>query len=45
MVEHFNIVIVGAGPGGLSAAARAAEMGETHLLLEGSSNIANTISK
>ena len=45
MAEHFNIIIVGAGPGGLSAAARAAEMGESHLLLEGSPNIANTISK
>ena len=45
MAEHFNIIIVGAGPGGLSAAARAAEMGESHLLLEGSPTIANTISK
>ena len=45
MAEHFNIIIVGAGPGGLSAAARAAEMGESHLLLEGSATIANTISK
>ncbi|OUU73934.1 MAG: cyclic nucleotide-binding protein [Methylococcaceae bacterium TMED69] len=45
MAEHFNIIIIGGGPGGLSATARAAEMGESHLLLEASPNIANTISK
>jgi len=40
---HFKIVIVGAGPAGISAAARAAELGVEHLLLEGSGYIANTI--
>src|SRR5262245_41739191 len=41
--ERFKIAIVGAGPGGLSAAARAAETGTTHILLEASPQIANTI--
>lgn len=43
MVEKFDIVIVGAGPGGLSAAARAAESGASHLLLEASSRLADTV--
>ncbi len=33
-VEHFHIAIVGSGPSGLSAAARAAEAGISHILLE-----------
>jgi len=41
--ERFKIAIVGAGPGGLSAAARAAETGASHILLEASPQIANTI--
>ncbi|TXT38400.1 MAG: cyclic nucleotide-binding protein [Comamonadaceae bacterium] len=40
---HFKIVIVGAGPGGISAAAHAAELGIEHVLLEGSAFIAHTI--
>ncbi|MDP1871891.1 MAG: cyclic nucleotide-binding domain-containing protein [Gallionella sp.] len=41
--EKFKIVIVGSGPGGLSAAARAAEHGISHLLLEAAPQLANTI--
>lgn len=43
MSEKFKIVIIGSGPGGLSAAARAAEHGISHLLLESSPHLANTI--
>ncbi len=43
MTESFKIAIVGAGPGGLSAAARAAEQGVSHILLEASGHIAQTI--
>lgn len=39
----FKVAIIGAGPGGLSAAMRAAELGISHILLEGSSDLANTI--
>ncbi len=41
----FDIVVIGAGPGGLSAAAHAAELGVSHVLLESSPKIANTIQK
>ena len=34
MAERFKIAVVGSGPGGLSAAARAAERGLAHVLLE-----------
>src|SRR6185369_18020660 len=43
MAERFKIAIVGSGPGGLSAAARAAERGESHVLLEAEENLSNTI--
>lgn len=43
MSKHFNIIIIGAGPSGLSAATRAAEQGASYLLLEGSAAAANTI--
>lgn len=43
MHKHFNIIIIGAGPSGLSAAARAAEHSVPHLLLEASEAAANTI--
>lgn len=42
---NFDIAIIGAGPGGLSAAAHAAELGVSHILLESSPRIANTIQK
>jgi len=43
MSENFKIAIVGAGPGGVSAAARAAELGISHVLLEAAPQVANTI--
>ncbi len=43
MSEHFKIAIVGSGPGGLSAAARAAERGVSHILLEAEDHLSNTI--
>lgn len=43
MGEKFKIAVIGAGPGGLAAAARAAELGVSHVLLEASSHIANTV--
>ena len=41
--ERVTIAIVGAGPGGLSAAARAAATGTSHILLEAAPQLANTI--
>ena len=41
--QVFRIAIVGSGPGGLSAAARAAELGISHVLLEAEGHISNTI--
>ena len=43
--RKYQIAIVGAGPGGLSAAARAAEQGIAHVLLEATAQPANTIFK
>jgi CRP-like cAMP-binding protein/Fe-S-cluster-containing hydrogenase component 2/thioredoxin reductase len=43
MAERFKIAIVGSGPGGISAAARAAERGEPHVLLEAEDHLSNTI--
>ena len=40
----YKVAIVGAGPGGLSAGARAAETKISHILLEASPEIAKTIS-
>jgi CRP-like cAMP-binding protein/Fe-S-cluster-containing hydrogenase component 2/thioredoxin reductase len=44
-MAQFKIVVVGAGPAGLSAAARAAESGVSHVLLEASPHPADTIFK
>jgi CRP-like cAMP-binding protein/thioredoxin reductase/Fe-S-cluster-containing hydrogenase component 2 len=41
--ESYRIAIVGSGPGGLSAACRAAEMGDSHILLEAQPHLSNTI--
>lgn len=43
MFKHYNVIIIGAGPSGLSAAVRATEHGVSYLLLEASSAIASTI--
>ncbi|WP_281685463.1 NAD(P)-binding domain-containing protein [Thalassobaculum salexigens] len=40
---HYRMAIVGSGPGGLSSACRAAEMGDSHVLLEAKPNLSNTI--
>lgn len=43
MSEIYEIAVVGSGPGGLSAACRAAEMGDSHVLLEAQPHLSNTI--
>jgi CRP-like cAMP-binding protein/thioredoxin reductase/Fe-S-cluster-containing hydrogenase component 2 len=45
MPEKFKIAVIGAGPAGLSAAARAAESKVSHILLEASPHPADTIFK
>lgn len=45
MGEIVKVAIVGAGPGGLSAAAHAAELGLSHVLLEAAPAHANTIQR
>ena len=45
MDEVFKVAVVGAGPAGLSAAARAAELGLSHVLLEASPHLANTVGR
>lgn len=45
MTEKYKIAIVGSGPGGLSAAGHAAELGLSHILLEATALHANTIQK
>ena len=44
-MEKVRIAIVGSGPAGLSAAARAAQLGFTHLLLEKTDHLSDTIYK
>ena len=43
MGEHYTIAIVGSGPGGLSAAGRAAQRGVSHILLEKTDHAADTV--
>src|SRR6195952_4478441 len=43
--ERFRIAIVGAGPAGLSAAGRAASLGLSHVLLEKTDHLSDTIYK
>ena len=43
MTEKYQIAVVGAGPGGLSAAAHAATLEVPHVLLEKSPAVADTI--
>lgn len=45
VTNHFKIAIIGSGPGGISAAAHAAELGISHVLLESESAPANTVRK
>ena len=45
MASEFKIVIVGSGPAGLSAAARAAQLGLSHVLLEKTDHLSDTIYK
>src|ERR1700749_694524 len=41
--DVYELAVVGAGPGGLSAAARAAEQQLSHVLLESAAQHANTV--
>ena len=43
--ERFRIAIVGSGPAGLSAAAHAAQLGLSHVLLEKTGHLSDTIYK
>jgi CRP-like cAMP-binding protein/thioredoxin reductase/Fe-S-cluster-containing hydrogenase component 2 len=44
-MHRCEIGIIGSGPAGLSAAARAAELGVSHVLLEAEAHVSNTIHK
>jgi cGMP-dependent protein kinase 2 len=43
MAEKFRIAIVGSGPAGLSAASHAAKLGVSHILLEKTDHLSDTI--
>ncbi|MBY0510294.1 MAG: cyclic nucleotide-binding domain-containing protein [Rhodospirillaceae bacterium] len=45
MGDTYKIAIVGSGPGGLSAAAHAAKLGVSHVLLERTDHLSDTIYK
>ena len=45
MADAYRIAIVGSGPAGLSAAARAAQLGVSHILLEKTDHLSDTIYK
>jgi len=45
MADRYRIAIVGSGPAGLSAAARAAALGISHVLLEKTDHLSDTIFK
>lgn len=45
MPEHYKVAVIGSGPGGLSAAGRAAEHELSHILLEATAKHSNTIQK
>jgi len=44
-MADFKIAIVGSGPGGMSAASHAAELGISHVLLESTDHLSDTIYK
>ena len=43
MTDNVKIAIIGSGPGGLSCAAHAAELGIPHVLLEAEDHASHTI--
>jgi CRP-like cAMP-binding protein/Fe-S-cluster-containing hydrogenase component 2/thioredoxin reductase len=43
--ERYRIAVIGSGPAGLSAAARAAQLGLSHILLEKTDHLSDTIYK
>ena len=45
MADQFKVAVIGSGPGGLSAAGHAAEMGVAHVLLEKAEWASDTIYK
>ena len=45
MADTYRVAIVGSGPAGLSAAARAAQLGLSHILLEKTDHLSDTIYK
>ncbi len=45
MPDHYKIAVVGSGPAGLSAAAHAAKLGVSHVLLEKTDHASDTIYK
>jgi Fe-S-cluster-containing hydrogenase component 2/CRP-like cAMP-binding protein/thioredoxin reductase len=45
VADSYRIAIVGSGPAGLSAAARAAQLGISHILLEKTDHLSDTIYK
>ncbi|WP_370338054.1 NAD(P)-binding domain-containing protein [Parvularcula marina] len=45
MSDNFKVAIIGSGPAGLSAAARAAALGMSHVLLEKTDHLSDTIYK
>ena len=45
MSAEFKIAIIGSGPGGLSAAGHAAELGVSHVLLEKADHLSDTLFK
>ncbi len=45
VAEHFKIAIVGSGPAGMSAGGHAAELGVSHVLLEQTTHLSDTIFK
>ncbi|MFS0736214.1 cyclic nucleotide-binding domain-containing protein [Sphingomonas sp. 1P06PA] len=45
MADSYRIAVIGSGPAGLSAAARAAQLGLSHVLLEKTDHLSDTIYK
>jgi len=45
MADHFKVAVVGSGPAGMSAGARAAKRGISHILLERADHASDTIYK